>query len=137
MNSTRFPKTSPTKIAPEINNYRIIKLILQPIIENAFNHALSPMPKDYEKKLKINARAHDGKIVFHITDNGIGFEPKKLKEIQDSLEGYSFNKSKHIGLTNINSRIKLLFGEGCGLTIHPLKMGTDIEISIRKMDFDE
>ena len=60
-----------------------------------------------------------------------------VKEIQESLESYSFNKSKHIGLTNINSRIKLLFGEGCGLTIHPLDVGTDIEISIRKMDFGE
>jgi len=122
-------------VSPNLNNFRIIKLILQPIIENAFIHALKPMPKDYKKKLRISAQTHGDKIVFHITDNGIGFEPKKLKEIQESLQSSSFNKSKHIGLTNINSRIKLLFGDECGLTIHPLDVGTDIEITIRKMDF--
>lgn len=101
-------------IDPEILLYRIPKLLLQPIVENALIHGIEPM--EGQGLLVIKGYKENDTIKIVITDNGVGIPPGKLKNILCAQE------RKHAGLTgigiaNVNERIKIYFGEPYGLVI--------------------
>ena len=117
---------------PEIKNYKIIKLTLQPILENAVHHVITQDDAPVEVNIKGEILEKD--ILFTICDNGVGIEPEKLKTIQkDLLSGEDFKK-KRIGLNNVNKRIRLVCGEKYGLTIESvLGEGTVVKMLIPKI----
>lgn len=117
---------------PEIKNYKIIKLTLQPILENAVHHGITQDDAPIEVNIKGEILEED--ILFTICDNGVGIEPEKLKTIQnDLLSGENFKK-KRIGLNNVNKRIRLVCGEKYGLTIESvLGEGTVVKMLIPKI----
>lgn len=113
-------------IQDEILNLKMIKIILQPIVENAIKHGFDKM----ESGGKINVKGFltdEGDIKFVVTDNGCGmdFDPiKSPKKSKDSDSGY--------GILNINERLKLACGEKYGLKfISSLGKGTTVEILIK------
>jgi len=111
----------------EIMGYYIPKLTLQPIIENAFIYGISE--KEDEGKITIKGDFYEDGIRFVITDDGMGIEEEKLKALQESLNGDKVFARKHIGIRNVNQRIKLLFGEQYGLSINS-QYGEGTEVSI-------
>lgn len=123
-------------IDTEVEKYRIIKLIFQPIIENAFLYGLAPLPNNQEKRLTITGRVQGDNVIFNFTDNGVGFNPKILAEIKQSMTENTLIHENHIGLANVNSRIKLIFGDDYGVQIHSDKNGSDVKITLPKIEFD-
>ncbi|MHA0857884.1 sensor histidine kinase [Paenibacillus sp. CMAA1364] len=110
-------------IDPEISKYVTIKLILQPFIENAFEHAWF----GDSINLRIVGTREDNHIVFKIIDDGIGMSPKLIKEIFDPVEGLNTG----YGIRNVNSRIQLHFGSQYGVTIGSRPgIGTTVRIII-------
>lgn len=101
-------------------DYKIPKMMLQPFIENAFFHAF---PYDMNGNIKIFVKKVNQKLKIQIIDNGIG--------IQDSN---SLTKTEHftgIGMNNVNTRLKLLYGEEYGIKINSKpNQGTTITIII-------
>jgi len=93
--------------------YQIPKLILQPLIENSLEHGLAN--KSGEWRIVLEGRLTlEGDLLLTLEDNGVGIEPDRLLQIQDSLRHgaeSSLKTSSHIGLCNVNSRIKLSFSE--------------------------
>ena len=89
-------------------------LLLQPLVENAINHGLSNTP-DGLVKIKI-ANSND-KLLIEIQDNGCGFTPERLQEIQSMLASGDLTGNDSLGLKNVDSRLKLLYGPDCGLHI--------------------
>ena len=116
-------------IDENILKYKTIKLILQPIIENAIVHGIENLAsggliiiKGYFKK---------DTIVFEIIDNGIGMSEKEVKELEISINKRKRDVSKSIGVENVNQRIKLYFGEKYGVSIKSRKgEGTTIIVLI-------
>ncbi|KRF43630.1 sensor histidine kinase [Paenibacillus sp. Soil787] len=100
--------------------YDTVKLIFQPFVENALEHAM------FEERLHIRIVAYleEGNIVFKVIDNGIGMSPETILKIfadKDQSIGY--------GIRNVNDRIKLQFGESFGITLHSgLGIGTTVRI---------
>lgn len=90
-------------------NYKTLKILLQPIVENAIIHGVGNLP--YKGKITINAGISDNKLVFEVRDNGFGINPKKLEHI---LEEKPSTKSG-IGVNNVNQRIQLMYGTEYGL----------------------
>ena len=88
-------------------------LILQPLVENCFNYVVEPR----EVKSHITIRAYDdGKTIFiEIIDNGDGISPEKISFILSNTSKRNHDKS--IGIQNVQSRLKLLFGDSFGLEI--------------------
>ena len=106
-------------IQKEILDLNVIKLILQPIVENAIYHGIKE--KRGSGYIKINGMIKDEKICFIIKDNGIGIMDEKLMKINEMLKGK--NKSNDIvgyGIFNVNEKIKLTYGEGFGLEYHSI-----------------
>lgn len=108
-------------IDDKINKSQIVKLALQPIIENAVEYDL--------KNIKTNGIIHikgyleDNIVNIDITDNGIGMEHEKIKELNENMTHDYIKENKHLGLENVNQRIRLVFGEEYGLTLSPSPSG--------------
>lgn len=90
-----------------------MKLILQPLVENAIVHGLQSSVD--EGHIHIQARSVDDLLVYTITDNGVGIPPMRLQEIiqgqVESVEGSG------VGLHNVHERLRLYYGDGYGLEI--------------------
>ena len=98
----------------DISNYKIIPLIIQPIVENAFVHGLES--KEGNGIINVIIDKSD-KLYIYVKDNGVGISNEVMEEIENSLNDYSISDQTHIGLNNVNQRIKLLYGEEYGLCI--------------------
>lgn len=120
-------------IKENVTKYNILKFSLQPIIENAIVHGISP--KKGKGEIKIQADFHEDGILFTISDNGIGIDEAELAKLQNDLSSNSL-KGKNIGIQNVNQRIKLIFGEKYGVSISSKKgVGTTVNIYIPKTQF--
>ena len=98
-----------SNIPENIKLYRIPNMVIQPIVENAVIHGITP--KRDGGKISIYAQAYENKIVISIMDNGNGFPKDVLQNIQQSK-----NKSG-LGFRNTDNRLKQYYGERYGLKI--------------------
>lgn len=114
-------------IEEEIGNYLILKLILQPFVENSILHGIMNKPSK-EGFIIIKAMIEDGNIKITIQDNGVGISEKALKKIneesyEDKLSGY--------GIKNVRKRILLNYGDQYSIRFKSsLSGGTTAEIII-------
>ena len=118
------------EIAPDLLSAMIPKLILQPLLENSFAHGLPEKTGPWD----ILLRAYlddDNNLWIALSDNGVGISPPVLCELRARLaddEECCLGKGKHIGLSNVNMRLRLRYGgapygisidstNGCGTTV--------------------
>lgn len=106
------------KVEEEVKELYIIKLILQPIVENSIIHGLNEI--DGEKNIIISGYREKENIIFQVEDNGVGMTEDEIKSVFINMEKNktSFN---HIGIKNIENRIKLNCGQEYGLKIESEK----------------
>lgn len=114
----------------KVLNFKTIKLILQPIIENAFEHGIRPLKEDRRGMLSISVKPSKKDIVISVSDNGYGISTEKLKQLKDQLVSGELPEAKHIGLCNVNARLKLIYGDNYGCSISSDKNGTTVKIII-------
>lgn len=95
-------------VEEELYENRVIRLMLQPIVENAVFHGLEQKMDDGCVTVTVR-RKLDRFIMFLIEDNGCGMEKEKLQQLVDSLENGTDRKG--IGLTNIYQRLRLFYGD--------------------------
>ena len=111
-----------------IDECKIPRLVLQPLIENALYHGIKPARR--KGHIDLTIFKENKSINIKITDNGLGMEPSKLRELSCELdEDYMFGGS-HVGLKNINQRIKLIYGNEYGVKISSDENGTVVIIKI-------
>ncbi|HCW54671.1 MAG TPA: two-component sensor histidine kinase, partial [Clostridium sp.] len=115
-------------ISEDVLNCEIIKMIIQPLIENSINHGLSECSEN--GKIIIQSFVIDGNLILTISDNGIGMDEKTLKSLNDYINGKN-EAFKGIALRNINKRLKLNYGNEYGLEVCSVKdKGTSISITL-------
>ncbi len=107
-----------------------LKMILQPIIENAIAHGIKELPDEKRGKIKIKAYIKNDNLYFKISDNGPGITEEKLKILNENLSKKKETQGRHIGLININSRIKLIYGVDYGVSINSNNSGTEITVKL-------
>ncbi len=110
-------------VQPETLKIEIPRLLIQPLIENAVYHGVE---RSRDKGIiNLNTRIEDESIVIEVIDNGVGIKEEELEELNKKLsidndtyfKNSSTQKSKSIGIENVNRRIKLFYGEQYGLKI--------------------
>ncbi len=109
-------------LAPDIMDYSIPNLLLQPLIENAIDHGID-MNTDRRGVIKVSGKMYEqSKIMITVSDNGIGMPKETADQI---LTG----NSKGYGVKNVNERIKHFYGDEYGITVESTEgEGTDIII---------
>ena len=96
-------------------------LILQPLVENAVIHGIAQKPEG--GTLAIIIETWDGDLVMQVRDDGVGFDPAKLRATLDTSlftpqpVGGPMTSNAAIGLRNIHQRLTMLYGAGRGLSI--------------------
>lgn len=109
--------TAEFSIPPEVEKLSCLKMLLQPIIENSFKHGFDSRIK--KAHILVSANTDEKNLIITILDNGKGMSEKRLDAVTKSLEQSSAisPKGSHIGLTNIQHRIRLNYGKDYGLYI--------------------
>ena len=111
-----------------ILNCSVLKLLLQPLVENAVFHGLEQKIENGTVWVRVFS-SDDQKLCFVVEDDGCGIEPEHLKQITASLE--TEKNTTKIGVFNIYQRLKLYYDDKFSFDIKSsLKKGTCITISI-------
>lgn len=110
---------------------KIIKLSLQPILENAVYHGVKPVKR--KGKIIFEGGFSGDDIYFKITDNGAGIPHDRLIKIREDLKNAFDIFDEHIGITNVNQRIKMVYKDKYGITIESEEgKGTCVTVLIPK-----
>ncbi|MFH1524339.1 MAG: sensor histidine kinase [Chloroflexota bacterium] len=106
------------EVDDRVSNHTILKLILQPLVENAIYHGIKN--KRQGGTIIVRAKLNNGnEALLEVEDNGIGFTPDKLAQLQAELADNSgdIKQESGFGIGNVNQRIKLYYGKQYGLSV--------------------
>ena len=135
----RYPKSIAYgfKIDPGLEEMRIPKFTLQPLVENYFAHGVDHRRTD--NVISIKALKKDGYVEILVTDNGRGMSAEKLAEIQAKLAQRTFEHTadykgqrQSIGIVNIHERFVLYFGDRYNINVESAEQkGVQYRITIQ------
>lgn len=115
------------QVQEEVLNYKILKITLQPIIENAIYHGIKPM--EGKGSIIIKSTISEGNIIIEVADNGVGMCQEDIDKLNYGMSDDYIKENEHIGFFNVNQRIKLIYGEKFGLSIESaIGKGTTVKI---------
>ncbi len=119
-------------ISPEVDvEWYILKLSLQPIVENAIQHGLRQQGKG---TVGLTIEKQNNKLLVTVYDDGIGMSKEKVQQLTAALED-STTPGKNVGLKNVHERMRSLYGEEYGLSISSREhIGTSILLSFPIVD---
>lgn len=118
----RFPERFDIRmdVPEEVLECRMVKFILQPVVENSIQHGFSEKRK--RDCMKITGRKEENKICLCVEDDGVGMKPEKVRELNERFHEsgtvYRLTENaKSIGLSNVNARIRYFYGEEYGIQV--------------------
>lgn len=114
--------------ASETAGLSVIKLLFQPIVENAVYHGLHESRSGMHIHIACLREGKD--LLFEVADDGEGMEEETLHKLRAALRGGSEGDGTGIGLRNVNERIKLKYGEPYGLSIRS-QFGQGTVVTVR------
>ena len=123
------------EIDPEVRNYCTVKLILQPILENAIYYGVKGM--EDEGEILLRAELRDGELLLTVRDNGFGIPEEEVPLLLREGERRP-SRGSGVGLLNVQRRIQLRFGEHYGLAIESEPdEGTEVRICLPAVPYNE
>jgi two-component system sensor histidine kinase YesM len=112
-------------VDPGIYPYRSLKLMLQPIVENAIYHGLKN--REGTGLITVTGRLDDGRLVFSVCDNGVGMSEEELRRMEGA--GSSAKSTGGVGIRNVRDRLQLYFGSAASLLYDSLEnIGTTVTV---------
>ncbi len=126
-------KLSFTIDLPEaLGSYQVLKLILQPLVENAIYHGIKLKKEPGMISISVSALAND--LLIEIADTGRGMTPEELIALKNTLENQPGVKLDSYGVKNVHERIKIYFGDDYGLSFSSqFEIGTKVTIKIPQL----
>lgn len=120
----------------EVYNLASLKLMLQPMVENAIYHGMEFMDGDGEIEIKCYKEGE--RLFFEVKDNGLGMTEERVRKVLEGESHVPSKKGSGIGVKNVNERIKLYFGEEYGLRIESEPdEGTRVILCLPAKDYEE
>ena len=119
-------------IPDSLDDYFILKLLLQPLVENAIYHGIKI--KRGGGLIKVSAREEEGRLTFVVKDTGSGMTPEQLEALNDRMKKEQPTVSSYggggFGLVNVNLRIRLYYNQAEGLKITSGPEGTEVSFTV-------
>ena len=113
--------------SPETQSLLMLKLLLQPLAENAVAHGIKPCP--HPCTLSIQARRIGKDVEMKVSDNGVGMDSETLGQLRRAFD--TGKSSLGFGLVNVHQRIRLTYGKDYGLTLDSVSgQGTVVTVRI-------
>jgi len=107
---------------------QVIKIMLQPIVENSIQHGLKP--KGPGGIIRISAAERGESLEICIRDNGVGIQPERMQTIQAALHSDMIKQRESIGIVNVHQRIQLFYGEQYGIEVTTLPEDTQVTLRL-------
>lgn len=124
-------------VDPAVYSFCTVKLILQPILENAINYGVGGMDEDDGGEIRVTGREQDGKVLLLVEDNGLGMSEDEVAFLLTDNNRIHKHGSG-VGLVNVNNRIQLLFGKEYGLSVaSEPDEGTVVTVSLPAIPYTE
>lgn len=120
-------------ILTDISSVKVIPFIVQPIVENAIKHGIENIEiENFKGFVEVSVNIENNNFIIRVVDNGKGMPSEMLENIQSNLTNGSDNFTReHIGILNVNERIKLVYGAKYGIHIASVKdKGTIVTICL-------
>lgn len=122
------------EVDEELYSYRIMKLLLQPLVENAVCHGIEQKVGKGKILLRIHKVEHGLEII--VEDDGVGMTEDELKKLRSIA--YSEKAERSVGLQNVYQRVKLIYGSKAEMTIDSIKdAGTRIRLVLPLTELEE
>ena len=120
-------------VPEEVRGKKILKFLLQPLVENCFEHGFSRDKRD--GRIEISASSQEGVVTLTVEDNGSGMSGARLKQLKEKCREQGAlcldkEETDSIGLLNVNFRLKNYYGEEYGLILES-EEGRGTKITIR------
>ena len=118
-------------IPDDLDDIYILKLLLQPLVENALYHGVKI--KRGGGKISVSGKMQDGYLVFCVKDTGLGMTPEQLQELNERMKKGQPTVSEGsggFGLVNVNLRIRLYYNQTDGLRIESDAGGTSVSFAV-------
>lgn len=114
----------------DMSNVLMLKMVLQPLVENAIVHSVEL--RSERSKIIIGSQAIEEGIEVYISDDGVGIDEDKLKFLKDQLENQDSSAwhKEHVGLMNVHTRLKHMWGTGLNIESQ-VNQGTTISFIIK------
>lgn len=116
------------EIDEKVKEARVPKLILQPLFENYYIHGLRSNGEDFIR-IRGSLDASGKFIYIDFCDNGKGIEPERIIALNDALKNIRPDEA-HIGLQNVNNRLRLMFGAEAGVLLIPNEDNIGINVRV-------
>lgn len=124
------------QIDSELYRYKILKLTLQPLVENSLYHGIKY--KRAKGNIKVTGMMSEGKMHFQVEDDGVGMEEEELAALRGEIMKPCKDTGKGFGLANVNERIRMNFGAEYGMTIDSERgRGTRVEIVLPAVPYEQ
>ncbi len=125
--------TSEITADEDVQQLYTVKLIVQPLLENAIYHGMSEAEDD--GKIRVHAYRHGSEVWIDVEDNGLGMRPEVAEQLLSRSRPAVTGSGSGIGVINVHQRIQLSFGKQYGLTIESEPdEGTRVRIRIPALD---
>ncbi|MDO5422124.1 MAG: sensor histidine kinase [Eubacteriales bacterium] len=116
-------------VDPDILKVPIVKLVVQPLAENAIYHSIKYMEE--KGTIRITGEEKDGDILLNVSDDGVGMDAETLAHILEKKPDDRERKHKGVGIYNVHNRLQLYYGKEYGLSYESAKgQGTTVHIRI-------
>jgi len=117
-------------IPEPLRGYEVLKLLIQPLVENAIYHGIKS--RRGTGKVTIRIREQEDTLMFTVSDNGAGIPPERLEQIHASLRGALrlTQGDAGYGLSNVNMRILLYYNQEEGIHIQTGADGTTVSFTV-------
>lgn len=114
----------------DLEEYKLLPLLIQPIVENAILHGLEQVEENGRIDIWVDS-PDNALLQITIADNGCGMSGEELEELRGRMAQRTLDRSKSIGLCNINQRIRLCYGAEYGMEIDSIPgKGTAIRVKL-------
>ncbi len=133
----KYPKRfqSSISIALEFLSCKIVKLTLQPFVENAVKYVVEPCGG--VAKIEVIARRERDDLIIEVSDNGQGIEEEAHRQLVERLHAsglhsseQAYRRTESLGISNVHLRLILTYGEGYGIAVQSSRAGTTVSIRI-------
>ena len=116
-------------IAEELKKCQIVKVSLQPLIENAVYHGIKPLRG--QGVISISAFCEEERVKIQVRDNGVGMSQEECRLLNEDLKSAYQTKEGHIGVRNVGQRLKLILGDAAEMSLRSaVGEGTTVTISL-------
>ncbi|MDR0946366.1 MAG: histidine kinase [Ruminococcus sp.] len=134
LQSARFGQRVRYNIYSEVSKeFEILPLIIQPLVENAYAHGVEGVKQN--GYILIAIRLSGKNVVIEVKDNGRGMDEDALEKLRLKINSGDTSSGKSIGLTNVNMRIKMVYGVEYGMEVDSeVNYGTTVRIRLPRND---